>query len=521
MVPKHIINNQDSVAFLNHILSIDHDKAAILYNIGLRLVGENSNEHYQSFIKEYNYTNIDIPNIPYNEPDILGATYQFLNTKYENLNLGAFYTNTELAKTMVGNLSFDNHQTIIDPSCGSGVFLFSADVSEDCLFGVDYDPIAVMIAKFNFFIKFPSSHIYPQIYHADFIEWFHNNRLKKYDYVVGNPPYGAQLDVSLAVSDYIKTGESFSYFVEYGLSLLKQNGLLIYLLPESFLNVKRHMDIRDFVLEKTSIKKIKKHKHDFAGVMSDLYEVVLSNTSSQSLDFIIDDNTYIVQQSFFEELKNHIFTPMTSEDIKIIEKIKKLGKHNLMDSKFALGVVTGNNAEKLLDNPITNSEPIWTGKEIDKYMLMSPNKYLVFDRTQLQQVAPDEMYRASAKLVYQVINTKLKVAIDLEQRLTSSSANIIIPMVPNNTIYSVALLLNSNLFTFFNQKMYGKVNKISKENLQHLPLPEFSSTQLDEIYTMIQSYMTGAIKEDVLQLYIYNLFNITESEQKYILNAIT
>ena len=351
VLPKHIVSHIKTISFLQSLLIIEESKEAIIYNLGKKLVGNNNNVFYNQFISEYSYIDIEIENIPIGEFDLLGASYQFLNTKYENLSMGSFYTSKELAYEMTSHLSFDKDETLIDLSCGSGVFLFAADIPQNKIIGIDFDPIAVMIAKFNFFIKFPNAFIYPKIYESDFIDWYLAYKYKKYTYIVGNPLYGANLNLSKIHSDYIKTGESFSYFIEYSYYLLEDGGLLSYLLPESILNVKRHMDIRDFILDKTNLTKIKKYDTKFAGVMSDIYQLDLNKKKTKTMEFISGTSKNIIKKESFKNLKNHIFTSLNKEDFNIIYKVKTKGPNSLIGSEFAIGIVTGDNAKKLLDKP--------------------------------------------------------------------------------------------------------------------------------------------------------------------------
>lgn len=517
--PKHIINHPETKNFLRQIKTLTHSKETILYNIGKTLNQGNTNPNYLAFTQEYNYPTVDLPFIP-EESDILGAAYQYLNTKYENLAQGSFYTSEVLAKEITQTLDFSENQTIIDLSCGSGIFLFTSNAKPENMFGVDSDPTAVMIAKFNYYLKHPATPVIPQIYEADFLDWYIENQNTTYDYVVGNPPYGANLNLQKIHSDHITTGESFSYFIEYGYTLTKPTGKLLYLLPESLLNVKRHMDIRDFILNHTNLDHIKLYDHKFAGVMSDIYLIQLSHTTTPTLTFTHKGTTHTIPKQVYKELKNHVFIPSPKEDMTIINKIKQKTTTSLRQSKFALGVVTGDNSKKLHKEQIPQSEKIYTGKEVEKYHLTTPKNYLIYDRTNLQQVAPDEIYRAPIKLVYKVITKQFKVAIDETGSLTSSSANIIIPNVPGNTAYTIALLLNSPLYSYLNQKLHGATNKVSKGNLEALPLPEFTTTQQQEIKTLIQQHLNNEIEETILQEYVNNYFQLTQEDINYITTTL-
>lgn len=513
-IPSQNVKSSKVANFLYGLQGLSEPKERILFSIGLSLLKGKTSPAIKEFLGAYDYAPIEISNIPNDEFDLLGSAYQFLNTKHENLEKGTFYTGKEIAKDFVKDLDFSSGQIIFDPACGSGSFLFNSDAPADQLVGVDFDPIAIMIAKFNYFIKFPNASS-PKLFCSDFFDWYSNNKDAKYDYIIGNPPYGATLDISKIPTDHIVSGESFSFFIEFSYRLLSQDGVLRFLLPEAILNVKRHTDIRDFILERANLTRIVQYTKKFSGVMSDVYMLELNRGHDENTVFI-NATTTVIPKEVYRELKNHIFVHFNDQDIAIIEKANNLKKYDLSGSVFGLGVVTGDNKTKLFKDKVKGSEPIYTGKEVEKYRLLAPKNYLVFDRSKLQQVAPDGIYRAQQKLVYKTISKYLKVAIDETGSLTSNSANIIIPKIKDLDIYTVLALLNSNLYSYLHLKMFGGVNKIAKENLMALPLPNVSPEQNRIIKELIQD----AVKrdnDDFLQKYINeDIFHLSQDEVDYV-----
>lgn len=513
VIPTQNVKRAEVVDFLKSLQAYSNRKEEVLYSIGCFLLRDNKNPNVGKLIQEYNYNKIPVMNVPEDEFDLLGSVYQFLNTKIENLEKGSFYTGSTIAKDFVSDLDFAGGQVIFDPACGSGAFLYNSNATPEQIFGVDFDPVAIMIAKFNYFIKFPDAD-YPKLFCDDFFSWYAKNQDLRFDYIIGNPPYGANLDLSGINSRNITSGESFSYFIEFCFKLLKTDGSLRFLLPEAILNVKRHTDVRDFILNNTNLVRIKKYSQKFSSVMSDVYMLELNSKPSKEVLFIEKTSTAI-PLAIYKELKNRIFVHLTEQDIEIIEKVNKLKEFDLSESTFGLGVVTGDNKTKLFDSSIPGSEPIYTGKEVEKYRLVSPKKYLVFDRNKLQQVAPDDIYRAPEKLVYKTINKFLKVAIDTTGSLTSNSANIIIPKIPGLDIYAVAALLNSHLYSYLHLKLFGGVNKIAKENLMALPLPGISSVDGMVVRELTENAMRSG-NDSSLQDYINRtLFGLTDSEIEY------
>jgi hypothetical protein len=517
-IPSHYIEGSSISKFLAALLELKASKQSILYSIGMELLPNRTNPAIERVLEEYKIDVIDVENIPRDQFDLLGSVYQFLNSKMENLEKGSFYTGGEVARDFVSDLTFSDGELILDPACGSGSFLFRSSAPADQIYGVDADPLAIMIAKFNYFQKFPNGD-YPNLFCEDFFTWFSKNEDERFDYIIGNPPYGANLDLAKIPTQYIDSGESFSYFIEFGFWLLKQNGVFRYLLPESILNVKRHTDVRNFILKNTNLKRIKRYSKRFTGVMSDVYMIELNHKRTERVVFE-DDGETLIPKSIFAKLKNSIFVNLNKADIGIIEKVERLKGSDLSQSIFGLGVVTGDNKTKLFPTQLDGMEAIYTGKEVEKYRLLPPRNYILFVRSNLQQVAPDEIYRAPVKLIYQTISKYLRVAIDTTGSLTSNSANIIIPKIPELDAYSILGLLNSDLYTYLHLKLFGGVNKIAKENLMALPFPKLT----DEQNRNLTEYVFRAIEsgdDDLLQAYINNeIFSLTETEVDHIALAL-
>lgn len=508
------------IKFLQSLKKLKFSKEQILYSIGCHLVEGNDNPNLKKFLAEYRYKVIDIKNIPTREFDLLGSAYQFLSSKAERIERGTFYTKTDVAVDFVRDLDFSQGQIIFDPACGSGSFLFNSSAPAEQIFGVDIDPIAIMIAKFNYFIKFPDGR-YPNLYCADFFEWCSENPDEKFGYIIGNPPYGIKIDLEKIPAEYVESGESFAYFIEFCYKLLKDDGIFRFLLPESILNVKRHADIRDFILEQTNLARIKRYAKRLSNVMSGLYMIELDKGKTRNVIFE-NSVSVAIPKRLYQESKNYIFVFLNEKDIVIMDKVKKLKQYDLSSSIFGLGVITGDNKTKLLKKWVKGAEAIYTGKEIvGKYNFLPAKNFIIYDRKTLQQVAPEEVYRASAKLVYKTISKYPKVVIDTTGALTTNSANILIPTIEKLDIYTVMAFLNSDLYAYLYSKMFGGVNKIAKENLVELPLPGVTKKQNAKIKDLaFEAVMTG--DDEILQKYIHEeIFGLTEDEITYIRESIS
>ena len=91
------------------------------------------------------------------------------------------------------------------------------------------------------------------------------NKPEQYDFIVGNPPYLFIRDIPKVQRQIIKnmnflTGQGqydyFQIFIELGIKLLKNRGILGYIVPDSLLALSNRSKIRKYIFDTTIIKEI-------------------------------------------------------------------------------------------------------------------------------------------------------------------------------------------------------------------------------------------------------------------------
>lgn len=498
IIPSHnIIYPAETNRFLKEMLELHSSGIStekILYYIGTKLIGKPL-EEFSAFSSLLDF---EIPTLVAKEHDLLGSVYQYLTVKRERLERGSFYTNKAMIEDIIAKLNINSSDTLLDPACGSGNLLLNSKISNPAqIYGIDNDPIAIMCCKFNYYLKFGNDAPEPQIFCKDFIDFVLNNK-KHFDYTICNPPFGATLNISSLYSSTVKTEDSLTYFVEHA-SLLATKS--VFILPESVLNVKKHTALREWMINSVDIENITSYGTGFSGTMFPIVAVTLSSKPSTST-FTFDGK--IVFKDSIRNIPFYYLRPIDGYCSTLIRKVFEKQTQSLKDSIFALGVVTGDNKTKLYDVQIPNSEPIITGKDITPFKISAPKKFIIYDRNKLQQVAPDKLYRSEEKLVYKTVSRDMIFAIDYSRSLTLNSANFIIPR--NLTISTKCLmaLLNSDLYNILNKILFGE-NKVSRTNLENLPLPDISKSQQKIIENCID-------KEDYKRLneIIYSIFDIDD-----------
>ena len=519
ILPLEYFSNKENIAdiqrFVNYCKEKNYAVADVIYTVGVNLLkkaGIFEKEHVVSTLSSLKaLKTLELSQIPLpsDEFDILGLLYQCFLVEGEKNRKGSYYTPLEVARNMTKSLDFSKNQTFFDPCCGSGAFILALEgASPSQVFGCDNDPVAVMIAKINLLLKYKSEVFKPQIIECNYLKYYFKN---KFSYIISNPPWGAV--VFDDKNNPIPTKESFSFFFEKAFSQLEDGGTIRFLLPESILNVKTHRSFRKFLLESTDIQSITRYPGTFAGVQTRYIDIACDRRNSRDAARHVptfDFGSSIVKEvslKSFHLTNNLNFNLLSDSDLEKVQKILAKKKYTLKDSVWALGVITGDNKNKVKNKRGRGMEPIYTGKEIEAYTLKKPSKYIKYERADFQQVAKDEIYRADEKLVYKFISKNLVFAYDDSKSLFLNSANILIPKIPRMSIKTVLAFLNSELFKYLYKSLFGEI-KILKGNLMELPFPEITPEIDKKLTKLVDEVLRGnqsTIKE--IDVVINKLFS--------------
>lgn len=172
----------------------------------------------------------------------------------------AFYTkSTPIVDYMVGKLLLKPTDKIFEPCGGDGVFveaILNANESADIdICELNPNSIAVLQSKFS---AFQNVSIRECDTLLDNDLSFNSNFGGFYDKIIANPPYGAWQDLAkraLLKKMYpdLYAKESYALFLFRCIELLKEDGILSFIIPDTFLNLHMHKAIRKHILTKTKI----------------------------------------------------------------------------------------------------------------------------------------------------------------------------------------------------------------------------------------------------------------------------
>ena len=172
----------------------------------------------------------------------------------------AFYTkSTPIVDYMVNKLKLIPSDKIFEPCGGDGVFIEALLAKNE---HVKIDVCELNDAAYqtlkNKFINYSNVCIRQCDTLLDSNLIFSSNYGGIYDKIIANPPYGAWLDLNrrdaikrIYSGLYVK--ETYALFLYRCIELLKEGGILSFIIPDTFLNLHMHKAIRHHLLTKTKI----------------------------------------------------------------------------------------------------------------------------------------------------------------------------------------------------------------------------------------------------------------------------
>lgn len=175
----------------------------------------------------------------------------------------AYYTNSNsIVEYMISKLDIKINDTILEPSVGEGIFIdkllqFNKNLKIETY---DIDDYSIKIMNKKFYQK-KNIHINHSNTLLDKNLDFKEKKCEGFSKIIGNPPYGAKLSKDIKQLIDIKyssiyTKDTYVLFLYRCLNLLKKNGKLVFIIPDTFLYLNLHKKFRKFLFNNFIIEEI-------------------------------------------------------------------------------------------------------------------------------------------------------------------------------------------------------------------------------------------------------------------------
>lgn len=376
--------------------------------------------------------------------------------------LGQYFTPKSIRELLLSKLPKKDNADILDPACGSGEFLLSCKkyFKNPILYGFDIDKKLINIS--SKLVKNAS------IKNFDFLNIDINK--KKYDYIIGNPPY-FELKLNEEIKKkyfYIIKGRVniFSLFIKTGLDLLKDGGYLAYVVPPSMNNGAYFSKLREYIIKNSSLE----YLHIIDG--ADNFHL-----ANQKVMLIILKKTNSKKSSKYIFKKNGI--TIFTEDKKFLNKAYK-NTVSLKDIGYTVktgSIIWNEHKEKLTNDKNNSTLLIWAsninnGKIIIGYTKGKPQY--------IKNVSNDLIIKNSVVVVNRITGSSkdinIKAAIVNEKEfICENHVNVIYMSKNANQNYSLEDILNA-----LRDEKNIKVMRLISGNTQ------ISKTELERLLPIIK-----------------------------------
>ena len=568
--------------------------------------------------------------------DVFSKIYEKTRNHKEKKKLGEFYTPSPVVKYILDAVDYNylkqiETKKLIDISCGSGSFIIQAirilierclriykreiiseltveeakgiiSIVKKSIFGIDINPIACILCQINIhFTLFELLNLilsFEPNYHLPWFNIKNFNTLmidseKKYDYVVGNPPYLFIRDIPLDQRQIIETSnfetndgqyDYYQIFMELGIKILKKGGMLGYIVPDSLLALSNRSILRKYIYNSTKIKEIYHTGPKFSDpVVSNIIIILekeddISERKSNYIKLkVLNQHEESIPQNIIEKWNYKFLIHLNEIDILILEQLStKFLKLKDLSKKYNIKLVLGRGVEltkkgKIIFCKICNKYLPIPQKKLKCHICNSPlneknSENIVYEAipsnatkdnfqlflysiiryqiTQYKYIDTSKVginYKEFSLYEDRIIirqlsqNSKICATYDKNLSLTSQSFyNLRIkqsPISEFNNFYLLGLL-NSMLFSYFFIKSFGTYKKLFPriliEKIEDFPIKvpisnkekENAKKIIENVKLILENFDELEHLQETIDLLVFNLYEITDNNRKYILNYL-
>ncbi len=404
-----------------------------------------------------------------------------------------------------------------------------------------------------------------------------------FDCVIGNPPYGALFSASEII--YFKNKfntsvlrvESYLVFIEQGLNLLKEKGMLGFIIPDTLLNLGFTQSARDFLIKNSKLNEIvglpsnvfsgavvdtivvitekahlaKKYHSSLVKVKTFGKKQLISSIENPQKEFATKIEDWIEQNAF------NLQAGKTEKCLisKIEQQKKKINDISEMYSgikTYEVGKGKPPQTEKIRDEkPFTSDKkkdkswlPFFDGKHIGRYELLWRNNNWIKYGAWLAAPRDPQNFEGQ-KILIRKITGKTLIATYVAETSYCNTLLFVLKITDNNYSYkSILAILNSLLIGWYFRKKFqisddDTFPQIMIRDILQFPIADIDKESdlhlnklVDQLLNLNEQKQQATLHSKVDQLQnridyaeqrineiVYQLYGLTEEEIALVENA--
>lgn len=373
-----------------------------------------------------------------------------------------------------------------------------------------------------------------------------------FDIIIGNPPYVLSRDGAFNKKEKLYFSKKYSLqqdkpntyllFIEKAIGLLKHDGYLGFIVPNSWLGIDSATKLRKYLLENTEIKSITNlygisfpdaNVETVVIILKKINpksnEIMISNIKSKKLKITYSDSKKIPQKTWLQN-RNYIFDLISDEEDNLI--IDKIYRKSVLLKKIAKPQTGLQAYEKDKGTPKQTKSDVekrtydynykyddetykyLVGNNVKRYHLSWGNEWLRYGKW-LAQPRKLSTFSGERILIREVVGKyphSLLATYETDLYLNNKSILNILPLQKGYCLKYILAILNSEMISFYFKRKAVKSNrtlfpKITKGDLDTLPIPMVDAKTQREL---------GNLATELILLNS-ELFNKIEKAQKILM----
>jgi len=385
-----------------------------------------------------------------------------------------------------------------------------------------------------------------------------------FDAVIGNPPYVMLQNLETReVFDYsLRKFESAKYkidtyqiFTEQSVKLLKENGLLGFITPNTFLKNIYSEPLRKFILNNCIIQEILLFNYSvFAAASVDtcifIFKKAKASKKSKLLvnkadtPFIVNEVAQLSQSQFEKNNRTDYNLTISNGDSEILNKISKQSKPLGTYCGAYFGIQTFDRTKYVSDFKKSEKyEPVIDGGNIEPYRLKPATEFVNYIPSAIKSGGNETIYRQDRICIRQIGATPISTFVPANIFTLNTIYNVYLKEKNVSDIKFLLGIINSNATKFFWRKNNSDEKKtfpkIKKEAILSIPVPVIekkNNQQHDEIVKLVNQLLllneekaTSKLSTKISQIeskieycsnrinqLVYQLYELTEDEIKIV-----
>ena len=323
-----------------------------------------------------------------------------------------------------------------------------------------------------------------------------------FDAVIGNPPY-IQLSMFVWFDEGQKTYmldnycssmgrlNTFGFFIEQGINLINENGILGYIIPNTILTQEYYQTLRELILNQASIQEIVSYdKMVFTDAIVETTTIFLTKRNIGSKIRITachgeyDYSHKSLDKSVFQRsYQNQFLVKVDQASLEVRNKVDqvaiKIGEVAEVNQAIAL---KKDRAAYIFQTKIDMTyKPLLDGRDINRYSLNWPNNYLKYEIKAIHSCKREDIFLSKEKIFFRRVSANLIATLDTDQHYALNTLVVVnLKLDIEINIRYLLALLNSKFVNWYYTAFFKSTKKVFSEiqarSVQQIPIPAIDIT---------------------------------------------